>query len=336
MLRKTLLATSAALAMSGFVFGGSASASISLEELSAYSGLSVKTIEQAMAQATYQDTIIKTMTKPYESKPWHAYRKLFITKDRVQKGVAFYLEHEKILNRAQSIYGVPPEIVCAIIGVETFYGRNMGTWSVLDALYTLGFHYPPREAYFSKEFTNYIKLAASQGWPLTEIKGSYAGAMGMGQFMPSSYLNFAVDFNADGHINLFNDVEDAIGSVANYFKEHGWMKDRGILYPAHVKGDVSALMQKEWNLTADELYRAGVSTKVNIEGGEKVRLYSFDLENNKKAYTVAMHNFYVITRYNKSPLYAAAIYELSEYIAKEYRDYKNANGQTLHKTGRRP
>lgn len=332
MLKKILISLVATCSISSF----SASASVDLNELSAYSKVPVETIQDAISKATYQETIIKTMTRPYESKPWYTYRKLFITSDRVKKGVQFYLNNEKILQKAYALTGVEPEIVCAIIGVETFYGKNMGTWSVLDALYTLGFNYPPREAYFSKEFANYIKLANAQGWDLKEIKGSYAGAMGMGQFMPSSYLNYAIDFNNDGHINIFTDVEDAIGSVANYFKGHGWQKGRGILYPAHINANVDDLLKYEWTLKAADLYQRGISTKVNINPNEKVRLYAFDLENNKKAYTVAMHNFYVITRYNKSPLYAAVIYELSQYIAKEYRDYKNAHGQIVHNPGRKP
>ena len=135
------------------------SAAPSVTELAAYCGLSEQELNAAIAKARKQPVIIKTMTTPYESKPWWQYRKLFITTSRIQAGLQFYLQHADTLKRAEAELGVPPEIVCAIIGVETFYGRNMGTWKVLDALYTLGFHYPPRESYFSKEFANFVKLA---------------------------------------------------------------------------------------------------------------------------------------------------------------------------------
>lgn len=258
------------------------------------------------------------MTRPYESKQWWEYRNLFITKSRVNAGVDFYFKHEDTLKNAEAKTGVPPEIVCAIIGVETFYGKNMGNWSVLDALYTLGFKYPPREKYFSKEFANFVALADRENWDLKSVLGSYAGAMGMGQFMPSSYLSYAVDFDNDGKINLFNDIEDAIGSVANYFKAHGWDQGHGIFYPALAKKDPTELMKKEWNLTAGEMYENGISTKVNIPADEKVRLFKFELKDNKLGFGVGLHNFNVIMKYNKSPLYARAVYELSVFIRAEH------------------
>lgn len=292
--------------------------SAALNELSKHSGVNVKRLEQAISLAQFQPKIIETMTRPYESKQWWEYRNLFITKSRVNAGVDFYFKHEDTLKNAEAKTGVPPEIVCAIIGVETFYGKNMGNWSVLDALYTLGFKYPPREKYFSKEFANFVALADRENWDLKSVLGSYAGAMGMGQFMPSSYLSYAVDFDNDGKINLFNDIEDAIGSVANYFKAHGWDQGHGIFYPALAKKDPTTLMKKEWNLTAGEMYENGISTKVNIPADEKVRLFKFELKDNKLGFGVGLHNFNVIMKYNKSPLYARAVYELSVFIRAEH------------------
>ncbi len=312
------------------------SAAPSVTELAAYSGLSEQELNAAIAKARKQPVIIKTMTTPYESKPWWQYRKLFITTSRIQAGLQFYLQHADTLKRAEAELGVPPEIVCAIIGVETFYGRNMGTWKVLDALYTLGFHYPPRESYFSKEFANFVKLAKRENWDLTSVKGSYAGAMGMGQFMPSSYLDYAIDFDHDGKVNLFSDIEDAIGSVANYFKAHGWQAGRGIYYPALAAGDVKGLMDKEWNLTARELYAAGVSTKVNLSLDENLRLFSYQLEDGSMGYGVGLNNFNAIMRYNKSPLYARAVYELSEFIRMAYEDQLRAQGIDVPPAGRIP
>ncbi len=308
--------TLAAITASLLAWGAAGAAT--LKELSDYSGVSVENLKKAQSMATYQPKIIATMTKPYESKPWFAYRKLFITTSRIDAGIRFYRDHEATLKAAYERYGVPPEIVCAIIGVETFYGKNMGTWSVLDALYTLGFRYPPREAYFSKEFANFVKLALRENWDLRSVKGSYAGAMGLGQFMPGSYLDYAVDFNGDGKVNLFSSYEDAIGSVANYFKRHGWKKGQGVFYPAHATRKIAdPLMKKEWNLTTQELARAGVTTKVNLSP-QKARLFSFVLEDDSTEYCVGLNNFNAIMKYNKSPLYARAVYELSEFIRDGY------------------
>lgn len=321
-------------------FSSQAQAQVDIQALADYASIDRSLLDTAITEANYQQKIIDTMTRPYESKPWFTYRKLFMTDQRIKGGVEFYLKHEDVLKRAEKQLEVPPEIVCAIIGVETFYGKNMGTWKVLDALYTLGFHYPPREAYFSKEFANFIKLAQEQNWNFVEIKGSYAGAMGMGQFMPSSYLNYAIDFDGDGHINLFNNYEDAIGSVANYFKGHGWKNGGGVLYPVHVTGVPQAtldkLMAKEWKLTPQELYDAGITTKVNLTAKQNVRLYKYELEDGSFDYQVGLNNFKSITLYNKSPLYARVVYELSEAIAVNYQEQKLLQGQYVPRTGRNP
>lgn len=317
-----------------------ASAQVDVQSLADYASIDRALLDTAITEAVYQQKIIDTMTRPYESKPWFTYRKLFMTDQRIQGGVDFYIKHEATLKRAQEKLGVPPEIVCAIIGVETFYGKNMGTWRVLDALYTLGFHYPPREAYFSKEFANFIKLSQQQNWNFAEIKGSYAGAMGMGQFMPSSYLNHAIDFNNDGHINLFADYEDAIGSVANYFKNHGWKAGGGVMYPVHVKGvsqaTLDSLMAKEWKLTPNELYQAGASTKVNLSNNQTIRLYKYELADGTFEYQAGLNNFKAITLYNKSPLYARVVYELAEAIALNYQERMVLQGQYIQRDGRNP
>lgn len=320
-------------------------ASVNLDELARYASIDRALLDQAVTQANYQQKIIDTMNRPYEGKPWFTYRKLFITDKRINGGVEFYLAHEKELLRAQKELGVAPEVICAIIGVETFFGQNMGTWKVLDALYTLGFHYPKRSAYFSKEFANYVKLATREGWELTSVKGSYAGAMGMGQFMPSSYLNFAIDFDGDGHVNLFNNSVDAVGSVANYFKAHGWILGGGVMYPVHMRGangaplskaKIDALLAREWNLTPAELSAAGVTTKVNLSANQKIRLFAFELEDGSYDYQVGLNNFNTITKYNKSPLYARAVFELSEAIAQGYQQAKLNQGQYVNRSSKNP
>ncbi len=299
-----------------------------VNELAKYASIDAQDISDAMSKATYQQKIIDAMTKPYEGKPWWKYRKLFITTSRIEAGINFYLENEKTLQKAYEIYGVNPQYICAIIGVETFYGKNMGTWSVLDALYTLGFHYPPREAYFSKEFANFVKLAKRENWNLTAIKGSYAGAMGMGQFMPSSYLNYAIDFDGNNKVDIFYSVEDAIGSVANYFKAHGWVKDGAVFYPALATSNVDNLIKKEWKLKSQDLYQNGINTKEYLDSDQTVRLFKFDLQDGKVGYGVGLNNFNTIMRYNKSPLYARAVFELADFIQKGYLEKKNNLKQT--------
>ncbi len=312
-------------------------ASPNIEELAQYAGIDVQTLEEAKSQAVYQQKIIDAITRPSEGKPWWQYRKIFITTSRIDAAVKFYFENEKTLLKAQKEFGVPYEIICAIIGVETYFGKNMGNWRVLDALYTLGFNFPKREAYFSKEFARFVALASREEWNYNDIKGSYAGAMGMGQFMPSAYLDYAIDYDNDGYVNLFTDKVDAIGSVANYFKGHGWQEGRGIYYPCHINNaDAKTLMEKQWNLTVKELYKSGATTKVNLSPNQKIRLFSYDLENGKKGYAVGLENFHSIMRYNTSQLYARAVYELSEFIAMGVNKVKLNKGQKVVHRSRKP
>lgn len=308
-----------------------------LTELSTFAKVSEDSLAKAIQEAVYQQKIIDAITRPSEGKPWWQYRKIFITVSRIEAAVKFYFENEKELLRAQKEYGVPYEIILAIMGVETFYGKNMGSWKVLDALYTLGFNYPKRSAYFSKEFARFVALKERENWDFNNIKGSYAGAMGMGQFMPSAYLDYAVDFDKDGHVDLFTNKSDAIGSIANYFKGHGWQTGHGIYYPAHVhNADVQSLMDKGWNLTVDELYQSGVTTKVNLSKNQKIRLFKYALEDGSFGYSVGLNNFQTIMRYNTSQLYARAVYELSEFIAINVNKIKAKRGQKVTPRSRKP
>lgn len=305
--------------------------------LAQYAKISENALTDAILQAKYQQKIIDAISRPSEGKPWWQYRKIFITVSRIQAAVDFYFANEELFLKAQKEYGVPAEIVLAIMGVETFFGKNMGNWRVLDALYTLGFNYPKRQAYFSKEFARFVSLKERENWNYDEIKGSYAGAMGMGQFMPSAYLDYAVDFDGDGHVNLFTNKADAIGSIANYFKGHGWQTNRGIYYPCHVnKATVKALMDKGWNLTVNELYASGASTKVNLSKDQYIRLFDFDLEDGSKGYAVGLNNFKTIMSYNTSKLYARAVYELSEFIAMNIDKVKQSKGQSVTHRSRKP
>ncbi|ART81122.1 lytic murein transglycosylase B [Oceanisphaera avium] len=293
-----------------------------VEELATKFDLPVSEFENALSQATYQQAIIDAMTRPAEAKPWHDYRPIFLTDKRINEGVAFWQANQALLEEAVAISKVPAEIITAIIGVETFYGQHMGNYKVLDALYTLGFHYPPRGEFFRSEFGHYLTLAKEQGWELDQQKGSYAGAMGMGQFISSSYRHYAIDANSDGVRDLFT-VDDAIGSVANYFYEHDWQLDEGVAYPATVTDSdpekLAALLtpELELNHTWAEFVATGIVIDEELEADTPVKLLKLDGDKGPE-YWVVRHNFYVITRYNRSPLYAMAVYQLSEQLKHAY------------------
>lgn len=277
-------------------------------------------LEQAAAQADYRQSVLDAFKRTAESKPWYEYRALFMTDKRVNQGVDFWRAHSADLARAERTYHVPASVIVAIIGVETFYGNNMGKHPILDSLFTLAFYHPTRTPFFSKEFANFVKLGNEQGWDLKTRLGSYAGAMGMGQFMPSSYLSYAVDFDGDGHKDLFTNPTDAIGSVANYFHQHGWSMGEPVIEAAQITKP-SALsyvkdrveLKQQWG----QLKQAGINTVVPLPTTTPVSLIQL-AQPSYSEYWVARKNFYVITRYNKSPLYAMVVHNLSQSLAKQY------------------
>ncbi|CAG8998118.1 MAG: Membrane-bound lytic murein transglycosylase B [Candidatus Celerinatantimonas neptuna] len=295
---------------------------IQLKQLSQQTKTSYRTLRQAVEEAKFQPEVIKAITKPWEAKPWYQYRALFLKPKRVREGVEFWKKHAKTLAKAQRIYHVPPELIVAIIGVETFYGRFTGNYSVLNALYTLGFHYPPRGKFFRKEFASFVKLSQQQKWSLGQIKGSYAGAMGYGQFIPSSYLHYAVDFNNDGRINMLKDPVDGIGSVANYFHRHHWHEHTPVA--EKLARAPSATLKQKANRELSPQYKWqqltqwGATVKQSPESNTPVNLLRLKVGKKQSGYWVTYHNFYVITRYNRSPLYAMAVYQLSQQIKDAY------------------
>lgn len=278
-------------------------------------GIPESEIRATLAQAQYRQNIIDAITRPAEAKPWKSYRPIFITDARINGGRKFMAEHREELQRVQDRTGVPAEIIVAIIGVETSYGGNMGSFRVLDALYTLGFFYPKREAFFSSELSHLFELGRVENLDITQLKGSYAGAMGYGQFMPSSYLNYAKDGDNDGRRNLFNNLDDVFSSIANYFIGHGWRKGEPVFVRASM--DASAMPFVPDNLEAKyslaELAQKGYrptsnvpdlpATLLTLDGAEGVEHW------------IGFKNFYVITRYNRSPLYAMSVYQLAQAIA---------------------
>lgn len=277
-------------------------------------------LQALFAKAKPQPAVIEAMKRPAEAKPWYEYRRIFLTQERIREGVAFWKAHSQALERAQATYGVPPQIITAIIGVETYYGRRMGRWPVFDTLATLGFDYPPRAEFFRRQLAQFLLLAKEEGFDPLAPKGSYAGAMGQGQFIPSSYRHYAVDFDGDGKRNLWTDADDAIGSVANYFAEHGWKKGGGVAVPARAKGDPYADRRPSLkpSFSAAQLSSQGIAPRHPIAGDGPLSVIRLEGRDGPE-YWVGEHNFYVITRYNHSPLYAMAVYQLSQAILSAHR-----------------
>ncbi len=276
-------------------------------------------LERLFSQASRQQKIIDAISRPAEGKPWHQYRPIFITEKRIRQGVQFNRRHAQSLRRAEALYGVPADIITAILGVETFYGRYKGSHRVLDALLTLGFDYPKRGKFFRGELEHFLLLTREEKMDPLSIKGSYAGAMGYPQFISSSFRHYAVDFDADGHRDIWNNVDDAIGSIANYFSRHGWQRERPVVFPARVSGDAYAAYLKKGlkpQIPVGELRKRGVSINARLPAGEKAALIRLQGAEAPE-YWVGLNNFYVITRYNHSPLYALAVYQLSEEIRRQ-------------------
>lgn len=272
-------------------------------------------LHQVLTQAERYDWIIRLMDAqaPTTAKPtgptgaWNRYRAKFITPDNVQNGVNFWREYASELNRAEQIYGVPPEIIVGIIGVETRWGRVMGKTRILDALATLAFDYPRRAEFFTSELEAFLVMTRDEGMDPTEPKGSYAGAMGYGQFMPSSFQRYAVDFDGNGHTNLWDPV-DAIGSVANYFKAHGWEKGQ----PVAVRGQGQLPGYEHGFQTrypVATLRRAGLTPTSSLGNHSESSLLRLDVGTGYQ-YWYGLPNFYTITRYNHSTHYAMAVWQL--------------------------
>ena len=277
-------------------------------------------IRDVLGRAKYQQSIIDAISRPAERRlNWGEYRAIFIEQRRINQAIQFWKEHQETLLRAQDVYGVPPEIVLAIMGVETRFGRITGNYRVLDALSTLGFDYPKRADFFLGQLGDYFRLARQEGVEPGVLKGSYAGAMGYGQFIPSSFLAYAVDFDGDQQRDIWGNPVDAIGSVANYFARHGWRVGEPIVSDVLLNGHVDS----EWfnkslkpELTLGEWRQRGVIAKSQIADDQLATLMRMSSDQGDQ-YLLGLHNFYVITRYNHSRLYANAVRELSEAIRQE-------------------
>jgi membrane-bound lytic murein transglycosylase B len=283
-------------------------------------GVDADTVRAALAQAQYQQSIIDAISRPAEKvRSWAEYRPIFMTDARIEGGQAFYREHREALERVAAETGVPAEYIVAIIGVETSYGRITGNYRVLDALYTLAFHYPKRAPFFASELAHLFALAQEEHVDVATIKGSYAGAMGWGQFMPSSYRIWGKDGDGDGHRDLLADTDDIFASIANYFVDHGWV--RGLPVAARADRDPGARdlapesPKPQWTLA--ELAKLGYAPRagepVPSDPAARATLVTFDGADGRE-YWVGYRNFYVITRYNHSPMYAMAVNQVAQAI----------------------
>jgi membrane-bound lytic murein transglycosylase B len=284
-----------------------------IDEMVARHGFLESELRSVFAQAQRIDSALQSI-QPAERPSWADYRALFVNEKRIGAGLEFWQLNRASLERAERDFGVPAQFVVAIIGVETYYGRNAGRWRVLDALTTLAFDYPARAAFFRSELEQYLLFARENGADLLSVKGSYAGAIGIPQFMPGSSRRYAVDFDGDGRIDLRASDADAIGSVANFLRRHGWRPGEPALFRASVSGDawrafVDGGVQPKHPV--EELLKSGLQASLP-PGVEQERAAVIDLEGDVR---LAMHNFYVITRYNRSALYAAAVADLAQALA---------------------
>lgn len=272
-------------------------------------------LEYVFARARRESAVLKAIQPPApkDRRPWDAYRAIFVNHRHVRAGSEFWLAHGAALEKAQRAFGVPAEVIVSILGIETFYGRNTGRWRVVDALATLAFDYPPRAAFFRGELANFLRFARDTGIDVFSVRGSYAGAIGIPQFMPGSYLRYAVDFDGDGVVDLRASAADAVGSVANFLKQHGWQADTLAMAAASVSGEgykPYADGGVEPKHAVAELAQAGVVA----EGvPPEARAALIELENGAapREYRLGFENFYVLTRYNRSSFYAAAVMDLA-------------------------
>lgn len=290
-----------------------------IERLEREHGLAPERIRALLANAEHRPRILEAMRRPAERVlPWHRYRRIFLGDDRIAGGVAFMREYRELLERAEDEYGVSAAVIAAIIGVETRYGANAGNDRVLDALATLGFDYPERARFFLRELEQFFILCHREGVDCGQAKGSYAGAMGWPQFIPSSYRAYAVDFDGDGRRDLWNSPADIIGSVANYLAEHGWRAGETVAVPLDGgdPGDLARSNRKTRHRYRD-LAAAGLTAPAPAPAPDtEVGLVELEGENGPE-YWAGLNNFFVITRYNHSRLYAMAVYQLSRAIEDE-------------------
>jgi membrane-bound lytic murein transglycosylase B len=290
-----------------------------IQELVERHAFDAEELRLVFSRARREDAVLAAMrAQPRQADSWDAYRTLFVNQRHLRAGLEFWQEHRQTLARARRAYGVPEEIVVAIIGIETFYGRNTGRWRVIDALATLAFDYPPRAPFFRGELENYLLFARELELDVFSVKGSYAGAIGIPQFMPGSYLRYAVDFDGDGATDLRANAADAIGSVANFLLQHGWERGAPVQRGARVAGAGHEALIAGNPLprhTLEELGKAGVEVRgAPLPADTRAVLLRLETPERPADFRIGLHNFYVLTRYNRSAFYALAVADLAEQL----------------------
>ena len=289
-------------------------------------GFDSKELSLLFDKTIVSKSILEAIQRPAEKKLlWYQYRKIFLKEKRIKQGVEFWLNNELKLKEAEKKFGVPPEVITAIIGVETNYGRNSGSYRVIDSLNTLAFHYPKRAPFFLSELEQFLLLVREQDFIPEKLKGSYAGAMGMPQFISSSYRNYAIDFDGDNVVDIWGNPDDVIGSVANYFFQHGWENKGSVITEVTINGkEYKNILDEKLQLDiyGSDLKKYGIVVNSNFDDDEKLKLFEFKLEDASE-YWLAQNNFYVITRYNHSKLYAMAVYQLALKIKERKEAHNN-------------
>jgi len=287
-------------------------------------GFSTTDLNTIFQNVVFSDSILDAISRPAESLPWYKYRPMFLERGRIQMGAEFWRNNKDTLQRAEQQFGVPAEILVAILGVETRYGRIKGKYAVLDSLSTLAFAYPKRSAFFLAELEQYLLLTRERGYDPLTLKGSYAGAMGIPQFVSSSFRKYAVDFDGDGSIDIWENPADAIGSVGNYFKQYGWRSEAPIAEPARVSGEKYKAVVTEDMMprhTIKELSESDVRTRTRLPPETLAKLLVLETRNGNE-YWLGFENFYVISRYNNSISYSMAVYQLAEEIKTSFHRRK--------------
>lgn len=293
-----------------------------IKRVAAESSYSEQELAGLFGQVEKQEHLFEKLNKPAEKElEWHQYRRIFVRDKRVSEGVEFWRKHRELMAEVSAKTGVPEEIIIAIIGVETFYGNYKGKDPVFDSLVTLAFDYPRRASFFTSELEQFLLLAREQGFDVRALRGSYAGAMGMPQFIASSYRSYAIDFDGDGQANLFDSIPDIAGSVANYFVKHGWQRDGRVARPL-IAVENNSINQLQPGMKPNykwiDLKRNGLVSRFDIDAETPVALIMLQ-QSDHPEYWAGFQNFYVITRYNHSELYAMAVYQLAKLIRYEFK-----------------
>lgn len=284
-------------------------------------GIDVDWITEVLLDARFQFGVLRAMATPGTARPWRVFRRDYVHRTRMEGGVRFWRENAVLLANVSARFAVPESVVVAIIGVETVYGRQTGTFRVLDALVTLGFQGQNRAPYFQTELEEFLQLARDGVVDPAKARGSYAGAMGWPQFMPSSLRRWGHDFDGDGRIDLWTSVPDIAGSVGNYFRSFGWQTGGDVVLPFRVtnatEADALVAMGVEPQIPPERLATAGIVEGRDLRADERAALLRFEGESGPE-YWLGMPNFRVITRYNRSQNYALAVWQLALAIEKGY------------------